>query len=725
MTEPRADAPGGPKTAPRSLPGTLFPGSRDIWIAGGVLLAIAACFLAWFVLKPRGYFTGSTSVTTRSVVATLSAGSRLCLPDLPLSADTRRIQLDLGGSGEGQPASEATVRIQGRRQRTTIPGRQASEFLRQAIGVPAPAPGSQYAGTRPALLCIKALGDGLTVGGMAGVTSPQPSPIADGKPLNAQVSAWFLPAAGERKSLAGLFPEIARRAALFRPDPVGAWTYWVLLLVGMPALAWLSLAALADPRSRRAVAFIVLAGAISGGSWALITSPFDAPDESEHFAAYQYVAETGKQVDRSVGQRSTYSSEQVDLLQALNHFQTIESPSGRKPWLQSQVEAFDRLKARGPPRDDGGGGAITTSAGNTAYYVLIAPSYLVASPGGILATVLAGRLTSTLFLVLIALCAFGTVRELFPSRRRLAVAAGLLVLLAPVLSFLGGAINTDMGVNAADALLIYLVIRAMRRGATPLLMGSIALVAVLAVLTKATAWALIPAAILGVVVALVRAGRGALVGVAALAAGLGAGLAAKYAIAAFLGPPRAGGGAPTLGPPTSAALKPAAVFSYAWQTFFPRLPNMTDKWSQSWPFFDIYVKRGFGAFGWYAYVMPKAVLDAIVAGMAGILGCGLFTALRRREAVWRYKWEIAVLILVVVGVLGGVAAVYYSDIPRDIPAEQGRYAFPTAVAVATLAVGALIGFKAPVRRWLVVGLVVGMGTLGVLGRLVYLVGAYT
>jgi hypothetical protein len=45
-------------------------------------------------------------------------------------------------------------------------------------------------------------------------------------------------------SALGLVPRVFERAALFRPDPVGAWTFWALLAavgLGVPALLGLAL----------------------------------------------------------------------------------------------------------------------------------------------------------------------------------------------------------------------------------------------------------------------------------------------------------------------------------------------------------------------------------------------------------------------------------------------------------------------------------------------------
>src|SRR5206468_5663138 len=60
----------------------------------------------------------------------------------------------------------------------------------------------------------------------------------DGHPLLADDIALVIPRP-KPKSVLALVPEMFRRAALFRPGFVGAWTYWVLaalILIAAPLL---------------------------------------------------------------------------------------------------------------------------------------------------------------------------------------------------------------------------------------------------------------------------------------------------------------------------------------------------------------------------------------------------------------------------------------------------------------------------------------------------------
>ena len=114
------------------------------------------------------------------------------------------------------------------------------------------------------------------------------------------------------------------------------------------------------------------------------------------------------------------------------------------------------------------------------------------------------RLTSALLGALAALFAFLLARELAPGRPWLAVLAGLLVVYEPMYGFISGAVNNDVGVNAAAAALAFLLIRLLRRGLTfawGLLTGAM-LVAL--PLVKETGLSLYPVAALVLVAALWR-----------------------------------------------------------------------------------------------------------------------------------------------------------------------------------------------------------------------------
>jgi hypothetical protein len=169
-----------------------------------------------------------------------------------------------------------------------------------------------------------------------------------------------------------------------------------------------------------------------------------------------------------------------------------------------------------------------------------------------------------------------------------------------------------------------------------------------------------------------------------------------------------GGQAPGAGSP---GLKhPVHFASYLWQVFLPKLSFMTDWWpSYSWPFFDLWIVRAFGAFGWYAMTFPDWVYWVVVAVVFLVAGCAVAVLVRRRDAVRRLAWPLILLALVIGGVIAGVHSYYLGAHPRvGYMAEQGRYAFPAITAFAAVTVGSLLVLP---RRWVlpaVVALATGM-----------------
>jgi 4-amino-4-deoxy-L-arabinose transferase-like glycosyltransferase len=343
------------------------------------------------------------------------------------------------------------------------------------------------------------------------------------------------------------------------------------------------------------------------------------------------------------------------------------------------------------------------------------------------------RLGSALLGGLTAAFVFLFVCELLPGRRAVALAAALLVAFLPQFGFISGAVNNDVGVNAAAAAALWLAARTLRRGLR--WTSAAALGAALAVLPllKQTGYALYPAVGVAVAVALARRrDRAALVG---LGAAGGAYLAVRAAWALTGGAvdpalePPPGQPAPVVGAGTVAeSLRDPTLFaSYLWQTFLPRLPFMTDLWIQRWPAFDIYVERGFAAFGWYAVYFPRWVYLVIALILGAVLAVAVATLWRRRALLARRWPEVALVALAIAGVLAAVEAAFVSPVqrPPDLMPEQGRYAFTVLGPFAAIVAWALGGLR---PRWSapVAGALAGsMVVLALASQLLVLRGFYT
>jgi 4-amino-4-deoxy-L-arabinose transferase-like glycosyltransferase len=342
------------------------------------------------------------------------------------------------------------------------------------------------------------------------------------------------------------------------------------------------------------------------------------------------------------------------------------------------------------------------------------------------------RLVSALLGALVAVCAFGIVRELLPRQPVAAVAAGLLVAFQPMFGFISGAVNNDNGINAVAALSLYLLIRGLRRGLTwPL---ALALGATLAIVPamKETGYEIYPAVAIGLLgIAWRHNPLRNFRAWAALAAGFGAVLGGWALLQPVFYPSVAGhsggaGGIAATSALTTAEHMPGRFLVYLWELFLPRLDFMGSLFPPGWPFRDIYVVRGWGAFGWYTWIFPNWVYSLIIAAMGGVSLLAVSAVVHERLAVWARNFEVAVIALFPVCVLVAVEAAFFTpNGGRTVVAEQGRYIFPAITALAAIAVAGTFGLG---RRWqvpLATTLVVAMIGLSYASQLLTLGSFYT
>lgn len=685
-------------------------GARAVWWPAAIVGAVMAGLILWQLAIPRDFYTGTDSVGVRSVVANLEVGQTLCVPGLQLPADTGRVQLAVFAH---RPRFTAELRViaAGRTVSSTmrgIPGPTSLVYAAAAIPV---RPASPVA--VPATVCIAPRDGPIALGGMIGLQANQLPATLDGSPVGNRVGVWFMPPAGVQRSLLESAGAIFSRAALFRPGIVGAWTYPFLLFAVLPLCWALSLLALARAavgrplrlrgRTLRPAVALALIAFANAASWALITPAFNAPDEPDHFAYAQYFAETGRAPARVPDARPPYSTDQTMALNAVNVFSQVGLPDGRPPWLAVDLSAWEREVARIPhPADNGGGLTVAASPHQPAYYALLAPAYLAVRSQSIFSQLTAMRLVSALLGTLVALCAFGVIREVLPRQPAAALAAGLLVAFQPMFGFIAGAVNNDNGINAAAALALYLTIRGLRRGLTWRIALSLGATLAFAPLLKETGYEIYPAVAVGLVGMVWRRHR--LGDTRAWAALAGAFLAVRAGWALLqpvFYPPVAGhaegGGIAAAGALTTAEHMPGRFLVYLWELFLPRLGFMGDLFPPGWPFRAIYVERGWGAFGWYTWVFPGWVYSAIILAMGLVALLALSAAVRERLAVLSRFFEVAVIALFPICVLVAVEAAYFApEGGRTVVAEQGRYIFPAIAALAAIAVSGTFGLG---RRW--------------------------
>ncbi len=73
-----------------------------------------------------------------------------------------------------------------------------------------------------------------------------------------------------------------------------------------------------------------------------------------------------------------------------------------------------------------------------------------------------------------------------------------------------------------------------------------------------------------------------------------------------------GGGAISASSAVSTAFHmPLRFVEYVWQLFLPPIVFMGRLFPPGWPFFQVYIERGWGAFGWYSILFPRWVFVVI------------------------------------------------------------------------------------------------------------------
>ena len=529
---------------------------------------------------------------------------------------------------------------------------------------------------------------------------------------------------------------ILRRASLFRPGFVGPWLYVLILLVVLPALAFVSVRCLAlavaagrlGVGPRRLAAWVFAIAALNFACWSLITPPFQAPDEVDHFAYTQSLVERGKAPSRTPGSPpGRWASAEALALDDMSFLTDHEVGGSRPPWTTRQ-EAFYRAQARAlRPSSANGGGNETAATHGAIYYATLAPAYLLASNSPLDELSLM-RLTSALIGALTVMFTFLLARELAPGRPWLAVLAALLVAYEPMFGFLSGAVNNDVGVNAGAAALELLLMRGLRRGVTlpwGLLTGALLM---LLPIVKGTAYSLYPVAAIAFLLALWRHRRRS---DAAGWVGVVIGAVAAIELSVHLSGvvSRSSGNTPGVGSNVNASVgaleHPPDYLGYLWQVFLPRLPFMAPHFEGTGlPAFTIFVERGWGAFGWYDVFFPDWVYRVILVAMLMVPLLAIVAARREWAFVRRHVPELAILVLVPVAVVAGFEAAFYTTVARSYVPEFGRYAFPAIGPLALLVVGALHAFGR--RRMLVVGtgLLVAMIALSYASQLLTLTSFY-
>ena len=703
----------------------IFAGDPRVWrwsaLAGIPLFVV---MVVW-CLVPRPYYTGTDSVNVLGTNPVVAPHTKVCAGGMNIPRGTARISVAIASAQATPPRWRLTVRTPHQTIVTSAVGRPG--LVGTVVAIPFPIPRLPGGGQSvPATLCLQSTTGSYAVGGTPTTAAIQPPVTQGGKPTLFRLAVWYLPRAGATRSYLGELGTILRRATLFAPGFVAPWVLGAVVLVLLPIVALLAvrcLALAAAGGGRRLAVWLFVIAFLNAAAWSVITPPFQAPDEVDHFAYVQSLLERGQRPSSyPAATTGRWSSAENAALLGSDMLTDHTAGDTRAPALPADVAAYRHLVAITHARDNDGGGYQTTSSYGPLYYYAVAPGYLVASGGSAFSQLEGVRLMSALIGALAAVFAFLTVREIAPRHAFAAVLAGLVVAFEPMYSFLSGALNNDIGVDAGAAAVVYLLVRLIRRGPSVPVLGVLGLLLGVLPYVKTSAYYLIPLAAVGILGMLWHHRRrlrnvlpATLGGLAAFVVLLAVGYAGARAVSNGLTPAAPAAGAAIVATPTStgaatgplnvALHHPLSYLTYLWEIFLPRLPGMHPHFPPTGlPAQTIFIHRGLAAFGWYDVFFPHWVYTVLSVVMLGGLVFGLLALVRERRALAAHWIEAVLLVLFPIVVIASFEAAFYTETNRPVIAEMGRYAFPALVPLAILAVGALYAFGR--RRVVAVGSVV-------------------
>jgi 4-amino-4-deoxy-L-arabinose transferase-like glycosyltransferase len=471
----------------------------------------------------------------------------------------------------------------------------------------------------------------------------------------------------------------------------------------------------AVPRPLIALLAAVLVTAMT---WALFTPPWQSPDETQHFAYAQTLAE------RFVlpGDRSRHP------LSSEHELADNASRSGREariPGVEWSAAAFGRWRRaaarlpRGARRD--GGGPNAAAANPPLYYGYEAIAYRAAAGTSIFGRLYAMRVWSALLLLVTTTATWLLAGELLGRSRPLQLAAGAVAGLAPMTTFMTASVNPDAMLYALWSLALWLGVRILRRGLNAV--DAVALLAVcgLAVTVKATSYALLAPVLLVLAVSAWRQRRrarralAAAVALAALAFAVPAGgwlIAARALSRPAVNQITAQTESDVIVPyHAHPPFNARGFLSYLRQFYLPSAARGA-LFPHTLPVYSAWFKGALGTFGWRQFRLAPAVFFLLAAlCLAALVAAAVAVARGRVGLDWQTAafLSLAVLGLLVVLHLTEYRIIFLAKERDDF--NQGRYLLPLVSLGAVTVAAALSGLRGRGRAHAVAALLGGLVVL--------------
>jgi 4-amino-4-deoxy-L-arabinose transferase-like glycosyltransferase len=395
-------------------------------------------------------------------------------------------------------------------------------------------------------------------------------------------------------------------------------------------------------RRRPPTPLVALLGliAVLTTTWALIVPPWQTPDEPAHFSYIQTLGELHRLPGGEGAEVSSALSRSTDVT---DQVQVVFDRFAKPDWSRVREDDYQATEP-GLSKQDGGG-TNDASGYPPLYYAAETVPYLAAKDASIFTQLSLVRITSGLWLLLTVTAAWLLAGELFDRRRLPQLAAAATVGLWPMMTFVSASTNPDALLIALWTLVLWMGVKVLKRGLTPVRGLALGALAGSALLTKISTFVLVPPVLGVLALGAWRARR------AAGAGGTGrAALAGVLAVAALALPlvtwtvatSSSGRSAYSQASDISGNASAAGGFnvrefgSYLWQFYLPRLGFMGSINHQApvvsgKPAINLWLGTGSAVFGWVNVWFPKGVYW--VVGLALLAIVALFAAASARW--WR------------------------------------------------------------------------------------------
>lgn len=383
-----------------------------------------------------------------------------------------------------------------------------------------------------------------------------------------------------------------------------------------------------------ALAALLACVTIFGLAWALIVPAFQAPDETAHFAYAQSLA-TRLALPGSP-RRPAWSADQMLADRASNaSILAFAVDSVTPPWTDGVFKAY-LAQARRHPSQSNGGGPNSEAVNPPLFYFFSDLAYWASDSANLFGRLYAMRVWGVLLLLGNAVAGWLLAGEALGRRHLVQVACAAVCGLMPMETFIATSVNPDALMVPLWTFASWLGTRLIRRGWSNGNALALCLVVAAAILTKATSYALLPAALFSLVLAWRRTPASRRREIRKGSAGALAALAAP--VLAWIAFTKSQGRAPinTVHGPSGAAghsgFRLGGFISYLWEFYLPRLPFMTRLEPEQRGVYFVWLKQGWAAFGWLDVRLPRWAYPLLTGATAviGLASAGIL--LVRRSA---------------------------------------------------------------------------------------------